>query len=546
MRAEGARLNLVYYLALVLLAASIAFYWVARYSGNWVEWDTATMTPGIESVIEEGRLLPEQGRTYRNGFGYQVLSSAVVGVTDLDVQRLQQWVYPFWALILAATISYPLFRLVTGRPAVAALASVLLLLQSDFIFTAARGSHEKLSYALILLAWLLMLKSLDVTARPANRMGFIVLFYLAAFTLATSNVFFAASIAVALAAVALTAFLVLQRRKGSLATAENPFSRLYYSALIAPILLSVVVFYIYQPARHMIVYAKHIAERVSLLLLDLETESAPYATLDVGWMSRHAWVVLTALTWFILAVSFVQWARLTVSMFRGRSNSGLRPALLLFIFFYPIFGGLVALGLVTDYAGVVLGNNLQLRMFVLLVFIACPLAAMALFEWLGWERRRVPISKALLGASLAVLLVFSAGASMVKATTDPIVSNYWTFYSGEEKEGMRWVYNYVKPHRIWADFDLRLGGVLLMHYWGSDRERIPVVNAGGSLRSPLMSVATGPFEYVFISDIIKARALRLGQPLPGVKSYNRLYDSRQVQIYASPDALPATQSTLAD
>src|SRR5689334_17879326 len=114
-------------LALLGLALLAGTYFVVRYGGQWAEADTGLMAHATRVVAQTQQLAPVNDGVYSNGYGYQVVSSAIMAFTGLDIQTLQQMVYPLVAAFLVLP-AWVLYRELTGSARAASLATLLLLL----------------------------------------------------------------------------------------------------------------------------------------------------------------------------------------------------------------------------------------------------------------------------------------------------------------------------------------------------------------------------------------------------------------------------------
>src|SRR5439155_13525618 len=93
----GQRISWWPWLGPLLYMAVVSLYFAGRYAGRWAENDSAVFADIIRVFAHAGRLVPERGAVYPNGYAYQAISTFIVTMTGLDVATLQQLVYPLVA-----------------------------------------------------------------------------------------------------------------------------------------------------------------------------------------------------------------------------------------------------------------------------------------------------------------------------------------------------------------------------------------------------------------------------------------------------------------
>ncbi|HEX2184411.1 MAG TPA: hypothetical protein VHN78_02755, partial [Chloroflexota bacterium] len=187
-----------------------AAYFVLRPAGHWSENDTALVTEGIAGVVRAQRLLPPDGTAYPNGYAYQAVAAFILGFTGLEVSSFQQLLSPFLMACVMLPVAWIAYRELTGGAAGATLASLLLLLQPELLFVTLRGSHEKITRTLMLLALLMLVRSLRLSQQPRQFAIHVVLFYAAAYGVVASNNMFGTSF-IAVIAMALLGNWLLSR-----------------------------------------------------------------------------------------------------------------------------------------------------------------------------------------------------------------------------------------------------------------------------------------------------------------------------------------------
>ena len=220
-----------------------------------------------------------------------------------------------------------------------------------------------------------------------------------------------------------------------------------------------------------------------------------------------------------MPLSFLGWLREGWRRFvRGDEN---RPLLTLLWLIYFGFGLQMAISIALDLAGV-LAANLQLRVFSKFVIVAIPFAALLILDalnsdYLGrWTRHAARLAVTVVIGGLAV-------AAILKGTLEPAVSNKWLFYTEGEEAALTWVDSSAAYRDVWTGFDERLIEVAVTElggpsassniYWAGDFERRPFTS------------------HILISDVIRARSVRMQLPLPNVLDWQTLYDNGEAAIY---------------
>lgn len=439
---------------LVTAAVLVAGYTAMRYGGLWGEADTSVFTRAIRDVLEYSNLTPP--RAYANGYGFPALAAFLVHASGMTVANLQI----FGSSLLMIWIVFPAwlaYRELTGSARGATLATVLLLTQPEFLFPILRGSHEKFTRGLMLLALYLLVHSL-LSRRQWRRLGaYILAFYLVIYTLITFNNLFAISFIAALG-LALVFNLAVRRLTG-LETGETSAirRRLFYAVAISLVLAFFFTFYAYAPARHGILIVDSIIDRVAILFLGVEDVAInPYLTVTTAWVSARFYLLVSIANWVLLISSLIIWLWQTVRWWRDRAWPEEPNALLLWSF-YGAFGFMGAASIIVDVSGAI-ASNLQHRVFPSFAMMAAPLIA----DWLIRWRAGRPEAVAWNGARKAIYTVsvlaiaFLGIIAVIKATNEPAVSNNWIYYRPDEFTGLEWSRQFNPDSVIGAGFDWRL------------------------------------------------------------------------------------------
>jgi len=236
-----------------------------------------------------------------------------------------------------------------------------------------------------------------------------------------------------------------------------------------------------------------------------------------GWVSPAAYLGLMAPTWLVMFASFAVWAVAGLRwLFLGRRPQ--TPGRLLLWLLYGGFGLQLAGALALDQAGAISGN-LQLRVFPVVTVTALPLVASALLRlWRKIEGRGARLA---LAALLSAFLLWSGPASLLKATNDPTLSNYWMFFTRAEERGKAWAEDHLLYRGIWLGLD----GIRLGSY---------AVASGMSGRSGNVSDVWTLGEetrHLLLSTVEESLVPRIGAPVPDVQAENLVYDNGDAALY---------------
>jgi hypothetical protein len=173
------------------------FYALARFGGHFAEDDAARTTGPVAAVFQTGLIAPLDKYIYANGFLYQVFGSVLAQITGLSVLEMQRWLAPFLNLALTL-VAFAFYMRLFNRPALAALATIFVQIQGDFMYTTLRSSHEKMDYMLIFVALLVLTLSVQWFDSLRERVVLALIYYLLILAESTNNVFFASTFTVTL------------------------------------------------------------------------------------------------------------------------------------------------------------------------------------------------------------------------------------------------------------------------------------------------------------------------------------------------------------
>lgn len=513
-RTPGRRSQLAPLAPVLIYALLAAGYFVLRQAGRWSDPDTAHLTKAAAALQREATLLPVKGG-YGLGFAYQAVSVVITAVTGLSLTQLQFLVYPLVAAGLSVT-ALVMYRQLTGDAIAGAVACILLFVQPDFMFVVFRGSHEKVTWLAAMLAVFLLARSFEQT-RPARFAVHVFLFYLVALTVIGSNAFFGSSFILAIG-FSLVAGRLLQRASGRGSGVGLPsaiVARLFYVVAAVMVLWFLNAFYLYTPASRLILELGRASDRVAAVSLGHEPGFDPYGTIGLGWVSQFAYLALTLPGFITGAVSLVVWLRYGGRFLRG----GIAPRRFLLLWLlYGAFGTQFAIAIILDRFGAI-GGNLQLRLFPAIMLMALPLVSISIVNTLRAQGRA--LGGSLLRLGVTAFLLWAGAASLLKATNDPWLSNYWNFSTASEDRAVQWAEGHLRNRSIWLGPD----GARL----SSRAESVGLGTESGN-RSDTFLVDPETRDLV-LSVMDVGLVARRGGPMPDVRYEHRVYDNGEVANY---------------
>lgn len=510
--------------ALVALASLMSVYVVARYRGHWGEGDTSVIIRTNRAVLDSASLVPPgTDVAYPNGYAYQAVVTFLVGASGLDLATLTMYGS---ALLMVWTIvpAWLLFRELTGTSRGALLATAILYIQPEYLFPILRGTHEKFTRGLMLLALYLLVRSLRSRDDPVRFSALVVAFYLCLYAIFSFNNLLATSFVAGLVATLVFSWLVTRVTGTSFAVIRPALRRLGYAALISLIFAYLLTFHAYPPAIHDVRVMQQVQERIAVVFLgapqpEAEAEASaeitnPYVAINAGWISPSAYLLVSLANWLLLIVSGLIWASWTLLWLFRRRRPRWENEILLWAL-YAAFGLQGAASIIVDLSGS-LAANLQHRMFPGFVMIAAPVAA----QWIAsWSMRSRPV-RLLAPACLGVLFAILCVLSLFKATNEPLLSNKWVYYLPGEAAAMTWAERALPGRSVWTSFDERVRTGEQIRHGAQER---PVLY-------DQFDVDEGTRDFM-ISDVTRAQAHRFGVPLPTEADSLITYDNGQAQIH---------------
>jgi hypothetical protein len=528
-RAGRARVRALW--AVLLTSFAFGAYFVLRYQGYWAEIDTSVFLTATERFTQAGRL--DYPQPYLHGFAYVTWMATISSFTGLPVSLLVQVYMPMVGCVMVAFLAFATFRQLLQSDRLGALAAGTLFLIPELVFTLTRGNHEKIDISMILLALLALLRSFrEVTGRRrwSVFVGWVLAFYLATYTLLTSNTFFGSTFAAAMTLTLLGATLALRRFPDG-QEAQGPLvRRLAFTVGICWCLVFLVMWYVYPAASAQLQTYKSMISRLATLFLSFEAQSNPYQGVTQEWASPAVYRLLSSFRWVLFLGSAALWLLLLRRALATLERSPVRRVLLLSM--YGSFALLLALSIPVDFLGLAEGNNLQVRLYTYFGLFATPVfvvGAVPLLRALSWRRLRSG-RRALRwpGIVLRFAVVGFAAVSLLKATVDPQVSNLWIFYRPQEVRAMSFFTSHEQNNRLWIGPRERL-----VYAFALSRSTFKV--NGNDFYAGL---ADPDVQLALTSQVIAAHAVADQTPQPTILLGSRIYDNGEAQIFRRLPQLP--------
>ena len=504
---------------LILFGLSFAFYFTFRYGGQWVEGDTASLTYRILVMQSEATLIPEEA-IYTYGFLFQVISILVSNLSGINVINLQETIYPFVSILLLITSSWYFYTQDSHDAGPAALAVLLLCFQADVLFVIFRGSHEKITWPLVMLSLGLLFSSLG--KQGVSLILHITLFYMVAFALISVNIFFASTFLAAILLSLLIGFVIYHLQSIKTVKSNEHPGRLLYITLTVSVLLFVFIAYLYLPALNNLRTANTIYQQVQNLFVNPEAAVQPYDYIAFGWINTATYLGLSIFTWLLIIGSMLVWLLRGWRLLRGREPFTLKDNLDWLL--YAGFALQVGVYIFIDLSGA-LASNFQLRVFPGFTVLAVLILSKGIFKLLS-DIKLKPAFRSTITVIGITLVLWLPIAALLKASNEPLLSNMWTIYSMDEIQAVEWGGNHLENTDIWVGIDNRLKNAYSVGY------DIP---NGNYFRT------FGNYKYirhVIYSQKDILRAERTGFPLPPVFGWLQVYDNGEVQFLKKPPVTP--------
>jgi len=495
---------------LILYAVISRVYLVLRYSGLNVMGDGAYFVRAAESVISSGSIAGPI--TYQGGFGHPTFLAFLSEVTGLAPITLQLYVAPILGII-PLFIAYALFRRLLGRTRSAFVALVVLALLPDFLIVTSRSTHEILTISLFVVELVVLFEIMFNPERKRGKLRWTALWWVVFLGLLSLNIVFAYVIMIT--SVTLVVLVDLGLRRLNL---ESLLARRTWWSFVATsvALTFFYAWYIYPPSAPGLVNL-----HVNLLFVTeilTPDQIAGYEFVQSTWSSIWVYLGLTFSLWAVLAVAATEWLR-EIRLFALRKTRK-NPETLFMVGAFGVLGFALGASIAADF--VTRLGNAQYRVLPLVLMISVPLAVFALRRH-GLLASRLARNR-LVAAIIIVGIVLLSTTNLVKATTDPSVSRYWSFYSVDELAGVNWVERHLQGQTVWADVDSRILRLSWQSSSGDNLYAVAYVFGVQQLRS-------SNYCYLFDSSLIEERLSEYGATLRLPSGANLVYQNGQTRIW---------------
>ena len=504
------RLTVIVITPVILITLYIGLYFVIRYTGHWTENDTASMSVAIRGISQSGKLVPETGDIYSNGYAYQVISAFILAVTGIDTAFLQQIIFPFAILLLAIPACILLYE-ITGSRSSAVLGSILLFTQPEFLFVVLRGSHEKFGRLFMILALFLLFRSFKSQGKLRLFATYVGLFYLVVYGLLSSNFLIGFSFITALT-FGLVVGAILETLRVNLTemigTTTRRLAIVVFTCFIIAFLL---IFYFYPPVQYNLRIINGLFGKIGALALGAETTNV-YEGVFNAWINPLVYVMINMANWLIILISFPLWCSQGITWVIKKHSPRSQSAWLLWLL-YGAFGFQAILSILSDASGMF--NNLQLRLFPSFALLAVAIVTDTLSHR-TFKFPKTRLTKIALGISIFLLASFS----LIKATNEASLVNWWTFYTIPELNAMQWFDRKIENASLWAGFSGRLPEAMRLVEGNSARNNTLHFQDYGAI-----------MPYFLVSDLVKQQSARVLHMLPDASYAEKIYDNGTTQIY---------------
>jgi hypothetical protein len=521
------------------LGLTFGAYFVLRYAGLWSEQDTAAFMNIVVAMGDAGRLFYPSA--YPHGFGYGVWMNTLAAATGVDVATLTQVYAPMIGTVFLAVFSFAAYRRLLASEELGMLATAVIFLVPEVVFTVSRGNHEKLTVALTLLVFLAFVRSFTALHYGDWRefAGWLVVLHVANGTMLTMNLFFGSTFVFA-SSVILVVALLLSPWVAAVTIAFR--RRLAAMAAVGWLMVILTMWHVYPPAGANVALLNTTVERLVEFFVGTFGRGAqeadaglsfdvsnPYEVTQTDWASPLVYLVVSSFRGVFFLVSFATWIALLVRTVRGRDS--VRMDRLTLVALYGAFGILLAAAIPVDFMNLSAGSNLQVRVYTYFSLIAPPLFVVGLTQIAIWAQG-ARLGIVVRGAGAAVMSGFLI-LSLLKSSLDPMVSNRWLFYRPSEIAAVQFWDTRHRRAMLWLEQEGRVRYGFAMHYpggtlyWGgSHYGNVFVMGASSPLATHALS-----------SPLIVENVAAWSSPGPLHWIGNRTYDNGFAQVY---QRLPVT------
>lgn len=530
---------------IIVLALVNYTYLILRTGGALSEQDTYAITVTTFAAKSAESIL-EAPRPYTHGMNYTSLLVTLSELSGVSVETFQLFILPLMVAVTMPIVAFIAYRELSRSSLIGLLGTFLLFLQPDFLWVTWRGSHEKITWSIVLTLFFVLARTFRLHRQLRNLFVYILVFYMLALGLINTNMFFSSSFIVMVAITFVSGRVLIaiieRRRAGKTSTETQAGSRLLldmhlhrliYVVIICLLFVYTTLFYLYPPARQGLFAYTGTIDRVGALVFNVEPTAEvaeaptinPYSYVSDTWLHPMIFLALTLFNWTVLGVGAIVWLVTMWQFWRRKLDVQQNDGLLLMCLAYSAFSFQVAASIVADLAGS-FGANMQVRLFTPVMLFAIPLSAYGVVSFWRFAQPRLPrIVRTVLLAMAVIVVAYFEFAALSKAVNEPFLSNRWLFLVEPEQVTADWLKTYAPAGSVWTGIDER---------YRSDLNTVSELIADDTMRVYFGSRLNT--DYIIWSEVERARWIRLGQYMPNLQldSRNRVYDNGTSQIYRRP------------
>ena len=159
-------------------------YIMSRYGGLVADTDVSYFTKVIQDFQVHGGV--GELIRYSNGLGFQILATEISDITGLTIPQVQLLPFGFFYLIIA----YVLFREFTDSKYTALIGAAILSVLPDLLFFTARGTYERYTVFLFLLAIFILVRYSKNLLSFQKSAKYLAILYFSLFTIVLINQWF--------------------------------------------------------------------------------------------------------------------------------------------------------------------------------------------------------------------------------------------------------------------------------------------------------------------------------------------------------------------
>ncbi|UUX92234.1 hypothetical protein [Methanoplanus endosymbiosus] len=456
------------FIIIISLSVLMRAYYMLRYNFLVLDNDAIGITKTIASIELSGRIHPDIGYIYSNGFGYQLYSLTASLLSNIPVLNYQLCVRPLLGTV-TPIVSFLFFSTYLKERRIVLVSILLLLVSPIILFETTRASHMFMDISFLLLSFYLLKKYLD-----CNNKQWLLLLIPVLICLGITNIFMALIINIGLAVTILVKNYSekyfpskITDIKGEKSDHNNIFL-----IFIMFIILSFVSIYTHPVMFSM---SMHVLDTIISIGSSLSSISTPvaYTYVTSAWKSPLLyWTVIVIYNITILPLSLISFTYLLYNIFIKKNPISTEKISMIAVF--GIMGLLVVVSIIIDFIGAGgIGSNLQLRITTLIIPFSIVI--------IGFHSQLDPVSlihKIFYNNSVIFIFLLFIIGSMLYITADPLVSNSWRYTNSNEINSMYWLENQLDEQMtVWEGDNIVTGSRYAMAYdlfmpFSSDRKLI--------------------------------------------------------------------------